>query len=260
MKKIRWIILSLILLGLTLSKAWAHDYWIMPATFQPKKGKVLKVAFTNGHKYFVNEGIPDITRFQLCFITPKGENIPLTYSRVEPKAAWAKIPIRGQGTYVISAVSISPEYWCQTTDGWKPGGKAEHANATKAGMYVKSVKTFLNVGQSSESYKTAFGHTIEIVPQVNPSMLKQGQQLTISVLFKGKPIEGIPVFGIYDGFSPKEHSDRPIQTKTDANGTASVKVDRPGIWIVFAKYELDTPGEKEVDYANYRPYIMFEVQ
>ena len=260
MKQIRWAIMPLIILGVTLSNGWAHDYWIMPQTFQPKQGAVLEVKFTSSHKYFDNQEVPDITKFRLFLVTPQGGTIPLAYSRVESKAALAKIPISGQGTYIIGATSTKPEYWCQTTNGWERGKRAEHVNVLKAGKYVKSVKTFLSVGQASESFKKALGHTIEIVPQVNPSMLKPGQQLTVSVLFKGRPVGGIPVFGIYEGFKSKEHSDRPVQTQTDANGIASVKVDRSGIWIVFAKYELDTPGEKEVDYANYRPYIMFEVQ
>jgi len=260
MQKTKCLIAILISYGFMFSSVWAHDYWIMPETFQPKQNSVVEVSFTSAHKYFENEEIPDITKFRLLLITPLGQEIPLAYSRVEPKAALAKIPICGQGTYIIGATSTRPEYWCKTTNGWEPGKRAEYVNVVNAGKYVKSVKTFISVGQGSESFKKTLGHTIEIVPQVNPSMLKPGQQLTVSVLFKGRPVGGIPVFGIYEGFKSKEHSDRPIQTQTDANGTASVKVDRPGKWVVFAKYELDKPGEEGVDYANYRPYIMFEVQ
>lgn len=255
-----FFLVALVLFGVAPSLLRAHDYWIMPENFHPEQDKILEVAFTNGHHYFENEAVPDVTRFDMFYITPQGEYIPLAYTRVEPKAAWARVPIGSQGTYVIGAASTSPEYWCKTTDGYKPGLKADHPNAITGGKYVKSLKTYINVGAGSESFRKALGHEIEIMPQTNPSSVKAGQQLLVSVLFKSEPLAGVPVYGVYEGFKPKDHSDQPIQTKTGKNGVASIKVDRAGIWIVFAKHEIAMAGGNEADFANYRPYMMFQVR
>jgi len=260
MKKKLFVFAAFMLFWFAPSLSMAHDYWIIPTSFQPSSGTILEAAFSNGHHYFENEGVPDVTKFKMFVVAPDGKYVPLAYSRVESKAAWARVPIQNQGTYVIGAVSTMPEYWCQTSDGYKPGRKNEHPNAIKAGKYVKSVKTFITVGKSSESFQKVLGHEIEIMPQTNPSELKADQTLSVVILFRGAPLADVPVFGVYEGFQPKEHSDYPVQTKTDKNGAASIKVDQAGKWAVFAKHEKTMADGNEVDFANYRPYMMFEVK
>ncbi|MDL1967585.1 MAG: DUF4198 domain-containing protein [Deltaproteobacteria bacterium] len=69
-----------------------------------------------------------------------------------------------------------------------------------------------------------------MVPRENPSNLKAGQTLSVLVMYQGKPIKDVPVFGVYDGYKPKDHSDQPVKTKTDINGIAKIKLNRPGKW------------------------------
>ncbi|MDY6972454.1 MAG: hypothetical protein SV775_09010, partial [Thermodesulfobacteriota bacterium] len=68
MRKAGWIIMALLFHGLMLSPVLAHDYWIMPETFQPKQNSILYASFTSGHNYFESEEIPDITKFRMLFI------------------------------------------------------------------------------------------------------------------------------------------------------------------------------------------------
>ncbi len=56
MQKIRCLIALLIFCGLMFSQVWAHDYWILPATFHPAENTILEVAFTSGHGYFEPAG------------------------------------------------------------------------------------------------------------------------------------------------------------------------------------------------------------
>ncbi|MDY6974443.1 MAG: DUF4198 domain-containing protein, partial [Thermodesulfobacteriota bacterium] len=233
---------------------------IMPETFQPKQNSILYASFTSGHNYFESEEIPDITKFRMLFITPKGQEIPLSYSRVGPEAACAAVPISGEGTYVVGAVSTMPNYWCKTTEGWKPGKKSALNNVVKGGVYVKSIKTFLTTGRPSTSYKKILGHTIEIVPQENPSNCRAGQEIPVLVMYHGTPVKDVEVFGIYEGYKSKDHSDQPVKTKTNENGIAKVKVGRTGKWVIFAKHKFDTPKDPNTDYENYRAYMMFEIR
>jgi uncharacterized GH25 family protein len=260
MIRLRWILIFIVFLGFPVSTTSAHDYWIMPETFHPGRDSILTAAFTASHNYFVSEEVPDITKFRVLVVTPQGQEMPLAFSRVESQAAWFQVPISGEGTYTISAVTTVPDYYSKTTDGWKPGRKSELENVVSSGKYIKSIKTLITVGTASDSYKNALGHAIEMVPQENPSVLKVGQELPVLVMYQGKPAKDVPVFGIYQGYKPKDHSDQPVKTKTNANGIARIKVDRSGPWVVFAKYEFDTPGNPHTDYENYRPYMMFEVK
>ncbi len=260
MQKINWFITIMFFYGFMFSNVWAHDYWIIPETFQPKQNSILGVRFGAGHTYFENEETPDVTKFRLLLISPQGKEIPVAWSRIYSKAAYAKIPIFGQGTYIISAVSTMPEYWSKTTDGFTPGRKSEVQNVLSGGMYVKSIKTFITVGTSSNCYKKSLGHIIEIIPQENPSVLKPGMNLSVLIMFQNKPLENVPVFGIYENYKPKDHSDQPIKTRTDKNGIATVKIDRPGKWLIYALHEFKTPGNSDADFENYRPYMMFEIE
>jgi uncharacterized GH25 family protein len=260
MKITQWGVLVLLVVLWTVPSVWGHDYWIMPESFRHKGNDVTEAAFTQGHHYFDLEEVPDISKYRISMVTPQNREIPLSYSRVEAKAAWISIPLAGPGTYVISAASTAPGYFCQTTDGWKTGRKSEHENVLKAGKYVKSVKSFVTVERPTDSYKMLLGHTIEIIPQKNPTELKVGQILPILVLYQGRPVADVPVFGIYEGYKPKDHSDQPVKTTTKENGIAEVKLSRAGKWLVYAKYEFDTPASPHADFENYRPYMMIEVK
>ncbi|MBU2552131.1 MAG: DUF4198 domain-containing protein [Proteobacteria bacterium] len=254
-----WMALVLLCLALTAAPALGHHYWIMPETFQPAPGTMIDASFTAAHTYFANEEVPDVTRFGVTLVTPTGQTTPLAYSRISNEAAWVKVPVLGEGTYVIEAVSTSPDYYCQMKDDWKPGRKTEHQGVVRAGMYIKSIKTFFTAGKPTENYSKVMGHAIEMVPQVNPTTLKAGQTLAVKVLYQGKPVGKTPVFALYEGFKAKDHADIPVKTETDGQGLARIKLDRPGKWIVYAKHEIETKGNPDADYENCRPYLMFEV-
>ncbi|GAB6162062.1 DUF4198 domain-containing protein [Desulfothermus naphthae] len=258
MRKSDLLMLCLFIFCIMSSAVLAHDYWIVPDTFYPHKNSLVKMAFSCGHSYFGTVETPDITKYRLNLITPDGQRIPLAYSRVEPKAAWSIVPVFGEGTYIIGTESIMPTYWSKTTEGWVSGPKSRKKNVVEGGKYFKSVKTFLRVGKASDSYKMILGYRIEIVPQKDPTSLKSGQSIPLLVLYKAKPIKDVSVFGIYEGYRPAKKY--PVETKTDRNGIANIKLTKPGQWLIGAKYQFDTPGNPDADYENYRAYIMFEIK
>lgn len=260
MKTVKWNVSILVIVMSLASTAWSHDYWIMPESFSPDGSGVIEAAFTSSHSHFKSEEVPDIAKFRLCMITPQSREVPLAYTSVETQAARIAVPLAGPGTYVLSATSTAAEYWCKTTDGWKTGRKSENKNVVNAGRYVKSVKSFMTVDTPTDSYKMQLGHTIELVPRNNPCTLKVGQTLSITLFHEGRTLADVPVFAIYEGFDAKDHTAPPVETKTAGDGVAKIKIDRPGKWLVFAKYEVNTPDSPHADYDNFRPYMMFEVK
>ncbi len=240
--------------------AWAHDYWIMPQNFRPAAGTLLEAAFVAGHKYYEGEATPDISRFRLFLRTPLGQDLALAVSRVASKESWVLAPMLGQGTYQLAAASTVPEYWSQTPEGMKPGGKGEFKDAVKTGKFVKTVKTFLTVGQPSPFAPRIFGEMVELVPLADPATLKPSQKLRVQALYRGQPQKGIPVTALYEGFQPKEHGNAPVSAKTDDQGQAELTLDRASRWLVYATLEFPTPGSPEADYENHRPYLMFEIK
>lgn len=240
--------------------AWAHDYWLMPQSFSPPPASLVETAFACGHKYFSGEGTPDISKFRFFVVTPQGRQAPLAPWRVEAMQTWLLAPVLGPGTYQVAAASTLPEYWTKTPEGMKPGSKAEVPEGLETGKYVKTIKTFLTVGQASRFAPRIFGDLVEIVPLSNPASLQAGQKFKVQVFFKGRPSKGAPVTAVPEGYQPKQHGDAPVQAKTDEQGQAELTLDKPGRWLVYATLEFKTPGSPEADYENHRPYLMFEIK
>ena len=246
----QWMLLS--------SDAWAHDYWIMPSDFDPSPGTLLEAEFTASHRFFVDEEAPNITGFRGFLVLPDGREIPLPYQRIAPTNASLLAPILGEGTYTLGAVSTRPEYWSTTSSGHAPGRKSELADGISTTAYVKSVKTYVNVGQPSESWRAPLGHAIEIVPLNNPASLKTGDPLTFKVLLHDQVTAGTEVYAVYEGFDSEDH-EAPVTTTTDAQGQAQIRTDRPGPWLVYARVERKAAPASGLDWHNYRAYLLMNV-
>lgn len=257
MRRISYLLTLFLALLATPVAAWAHDYWIMPQSFHPAAGSLLEAAFVSGYKYFEGEGTPDVSRFRLFLRTPQGQELPLAISRVASKESWVLAPMLGQGTYQLAAASTMPEYWSQTPEGMKPGGKGQCKDALKTGKFVKTVKTLVTVGQPTPPAPRIFGEMVELVPLSDPTALKPGQKLRVQVLYRGQPQKGLAVTALYQGFQPKEHSQAPVSAQIDDQGQAELLLDRASRWLVYATLEFPTPGSPEADYENHRPYLLF---
>ncbi len=118
-------------------------------------------------------------------------------------------------------------------------------------------KTFVNLTASSKIWSRAVGSRLEIIPQSNPATLKPGENLTVQVLFDGKPVAA-RVQATFDGKGAKGHS-FVVRTNSDESGMAKIPVDRDGLWLVRAKYTLDEAKEGYVHYAG-GANIVFNVE
>lgn len=241
------------------SGALAHDYWLMPETFAPTAGSVLEAHFSNGHHYFVNEGLPDITKFRAFAVLPNGRELSLPYDRVESNQATVRVPLISPGTYILGAVSTQPELWSITERGHRAGGKADVPDALNTSKYVKSVKTFITIDRPSERWGAILGHETELVPQTNPTLLKPGDTLALKVLLHGQPAAGAEVFGVYEGFDGGDEYEAAITARADARGLAQVTPDRAGLWLFYSRVERDAAPETGLHKENFRAYLLARV-
>ena len=254
-KRVAFLAAQLTLLPMAVQ---AHDYWLMPSRFDPSPCALLEARFTSSHHFFVNESVPDITKFRGFLVLPDGREIALPYQRVTATEAIVTAPLLESGTYVLGAVSTQPEYWSTTKTGHAPGKKAEIPDGISTTQYVKSVKTFLNVGQPSDGWGKPLGHEIEVVPLANPVSLSVGDALPLEVRLHARPAAGAEVFAVYEGFESEDH-EAPVNTTTDKEGKAQVKLDRPGLWLVYARVERAAAAETGLDRENYRGYLLMKV-
>ncbi len=111
--------------------------------------------------------------------------------------------------------------------------------------YVKNTKTFVRVGEPAAGDRTwaePLGLVLEIIPERDPTTLKENEALPVRVLRGGKPLPGFAV-GFVSAGETREHV-----AVTDAEGRASAKLDTKGTWLVHGTdLRRATTAEREWD-------------
>ncbi|TVQ88185.1 MAG: DUF4198 domain-containing protein [Chromatiaceae bacterium] len=244
-------------LSLPLTPVRAHDYWVMPATFNPADPGLLPASFAYGHAYFVDEGIPDLTRFRTFLIQPDGREVPLPVARISAERAHLLAPLTIPGTYVLGAGSTQPEYWSNTPQGFRPGRPGEVPEATSTAAFVKSTKTLLTLGEPTDTWGQVLGLEIELVPLADPTRLAPGDRLPVQVLWRGEPAAAT-VVALHQGLAEGDR-DGAQQTASDAEGRAEFRLDRAGPWLIVARLDRAAPPSSGLTRENYRAYLLLEV-
>ncbi len=126
------------------------------------------------------------------------------------------------------------------------------------GKEVYSRYAKLLIGDTGDLATRAVGHTLEIVPEKNPSQLKPGDSLPVRVLFRGKPLAGAAVFAVYEGAELKGH-EYTIAAETDEHGRAILKLDRPGLWYARLIHMVPAEGEPDADWRSFFATVTFSI-
>ncbi len=95
--------------------------------------------------------------------------------------------------------------------------------------YVKHAKTFVRVGEPAaeeRGWAEPIGLGLEIVPERDPTVLREGDTLPVRVLRGGKPLAGFVIAFVSAG-ETREHV-----VVTDGEGRASARLDTTGAWLV----------------------------
>lgn len=123
--------------------------------------------------------------------------------------------------------------------------------------YSKHVKAIFQVGDvRTDTFKTALGYPVEIIPQQNPYGLKAGQTLGVLCVKDGQPL--VNQF-VMVGRELKGQEVPSPGVRTDAKGIARIPLKGSGKWYV--KFIQMTPlGEPQVNYESKWATLTFEVK
>jgi len=107
---------------------------------------------------------------------------------------------------------------------------------------MKSSKTFFIVSKSLDEvpgdltgYEKPLGHTLELVPTVNPvAPLGPGKPIEVQLLYHGKPLKDTVVSFVPRRETLKEGFDETYERKTDENGMASFTPKTGDQYLVVA--------------------------
>jgi uncharacterized GH25 family protein len=85
------------------------------------------------------------------------------------------------------------------------------------------------------------GLDLEIVPESDPTLLQPGDALSVVVLSSGHPMPGFTL-------AATDGRERRFQ-RTDAAGRATVRLDRPGRWLLAGTY-LRRASRSDADWES----------
>ena len=190
------------LLLILSSNAAAHDVFIMPEQFRIRLGDTVKIGFHSA------DGFPDSTgapkRLQLASLHTAQGPSPVSWIEEGKRMVGNVMPVAA-GHVVVGVVNapatetmkpasfldyIKEEGLSHVIDSRADRGEADKPAREKYTMYAKSI---LLVGQPDGAYRRALGFPIEIVPEVDPYAIKNGESLPVQVLFRGAPARGLQV-------------------------------------------------------------------
>ncbi len=139
-------------------------------------------------------------------------------------------------------------FWTQNQDGeWVNQPKNEVENAKTAGRYMKSGIAIVNKGSIVSPVADL---DLQVIPKENPLMLKAGDKLVVTVLFKGKPIKGAKVMRDYNNY----YTDT---VNTDENGEAEVVIRNEGLNVIAVSHKIDVENDPKADKYGYMSTLSF---
>lgn len=119
--------------------------------------------------------------------------------------------------------------------------------------YSRSLKALVQIGgKLDETALRPIGQDLEILPLAHPYGLQPGSPLAVRVLFRGRPLAGRAVT-----FANRYRSNVTTRiVRTDANGQASVPIERTGEWLV-ALVHMEPSAEPAAEWRSYWSSLTF---
>jgi uncharacterized GH25 family protein len=226
---------------LLMSGLFSHDFWLVPQKFRMNPGETVSIAANTGMDFpnSLSAATPD--RFDRFVLTGESMREDIKDYRVEGNSVISRVKLEKPGTYVVG-VALKPNEIRMTAaefneylqlDGL-PGiyqlrKQQGILDKDAVEFYSKYPKTIVQVGGHLDETPTKpLGLILEIVPQVNPYRLKQGDKLEVAVLFRGNPLPDADIAWSYPGRGDKFAG----SAKTDKRGKALIPLVQAGPYVI----------------------------
>ncbi len=239
MKKVLSITLTLTWLFLPLT-VQAHLFWLLPEPAVSEAGKPVQVEIGFGHKFPKDEELKGERLQFVKILAPDGKEVPVKQAAA---GRYEFIPAK-TGTYLVVAQMV-PGFVTHTPQGMVMQSKKGVPDANLCFRFDFAAKTAVTIGQAS-GFERPMPVSLEIVPLKSPAALQAGETLPVRVLFQGKPLPDVEIKATHDQWQdPKEMF--PVQGKTDAQGEYTLRIDKPGRWLLAVYHKTPYHDLAECD-------------
>jgi len=259
--------LALLLAALALAgaPASAHDFWVQPDDWTPDPKTLQRVWLRVGDQA-PGEPFPRTPAHIQQFVLAGPDGVDEVEGQVGADPAGIAA-FAGPGLYLLGYQSKASEveldaakFESYLRDEGLADGLARHAArpdplAMVREAFSRCAKALVRVGDAPHAgYDRNLGFTLEIIPEVDPYGLVPGGALPVRVLYDGAPLADTQVSA-----RPADGSEHRVVARTDAEGRATLRLDRAGVWLVKSVHIVPDPAGRTVEWESFWASLGFEL-
>jgi hypothetical protein len=252
---VRRILLVFTALILTALPAVAHEFWLEPADFTPRRAENVPISIFIGQK-FKGNSYPFIRQEfrKFVVIDARGEK-PVKGVDGDDPALSTKFSEPG---LVIFAHYSTPEKLEFDTwekflaylefEGLEHIAKL-HLQQGKPQTGIKEIysrcaKLLMSVGGGGGEDRLT-GMPLELVAERNPYSLKPGEALSVRLYFEGKPVPDVMISAI-----SKADPENRMRVRTDKEGRARLALPAPGPWLLNSVHMIPPARSDDTHWSS----------
>ncbi len=248
-----------------LSKlACGHEFWVEPSDYAPNPGDPLFVRLNVGQGW-VGKPFPRTEGLLDRFVIsgPAGESpIP----GIEGSDPAGMVRPNSEGVHVLGyqshpyKIEIEPatfERYLLEEGLDSIRLLRQHEGTThRPGLekFSRSAKSFIQVGSGEIAVSpNSLGFRIELVPELESFPLRVGDEISVELLFEGKPLVG----ALVSAFSQTSPEDKRSH-RSNGEGRAVFRLNIPGPWMIKSVHMI--PSDGEVEWESFWATLTFQVE
>lgn len=231
---------------------YGHEGWLDAYVFHYHAGDSIMSMLKWGHN-MEYDGLPRIEELTYKAFAPDGTVEEVTVK--ETGKEWLDLTSETdqEGYYIFSTVydNCYSEY---PGNKWKKGDRTQYPDAMNVGRYVQSATNCIFVGHDGTNDIYAAPLPTSLLP-VSPDFLA-GHELTFELKTEGKPQATEDVDLIFQG----EDGNETTKLSTDADGILKITPEKPGVYSLIARYQLDSDNPESYDKIHYTATHCFRIK
>ena len=250
-----------------VTSALGHDFWLLPSSFAPKRGEVMKVGLRVGDEFPGEVVKRNEQRLAMFVSAPEGRTAdakPIVGRDGDSVAGLLRVEHNGTHVLAYRGNPVPLTLEAEKFESYlKEEGlesiiakRAQRGESGKPGVerYSRAAKAVVQVGKATRGATTPVGLRLEITPDAETGALKAGDRLSVTLTFEGKPLEGALV-GARTPEDAKSHE----LVRTDASGKATFTIAKAGMWLIHSVHMVEAPKDSGADWESTWSSLTFEL-
>jgi uncharacterized GH25 family protein len=244
------------------SAAWAHTSYLMPSTFSTADREVVTIEASFGEVLFFRPEVAvDSADFHV--LRPDGRRDVFDRTETFRQLTLLESDLSEPGTYRFTTGERLGRVATQVqVEGqWRPlapGATAPAGAPTQRSQTATVAEVYVTKGATTRAAVDAPGGRLAFQPVTHPNAVYAEDGFVFDLRFDGAPLADQVIEVDREGGALEEP--RFHQTiRTDAQGRATLRFDRPGVYLIMTRHRAPAPPGAETPIRSYTTSLTFEV-